>query len=111
MTKYGAKKTVVDNVRFDSKAESEYYKQLKLLKRANEIQDFELQPTFVLHDGFVLNGKKYQPIKYKGDFLVTHLDGRKEVIDVKGVKTQVYDMKKKMFLNRYRDYSFLEVIV
>lgn len=107
--KYGAKKAIVDNIKFDSQAEAKYYSKLKLLKRAKLIVDFEIQPEYIVYDGFVRDGKKYQPIKYRGDFLVTYPDGRIEVIDVKGMKTPVYEMKKKMFTDRYRDLVLVEV--
>lgn len=38
--KYGAKKTVVDGVTFDSKAEARRYQQLKLMQQAGEIIGF-----------------------------------------------------------------------
>lgn len=107
-SKYGARKVSVDNIRFDSKAEARYYERLKVLKRAKQIADFDLQPEFIIHDGFERDGKKYRATKYRGDFLVTHLDGRQEVVDVKGVKTQVYEIKKKLFLDRYRDLTLVE---
>lgn len=109
MSKYKARKTTVDNICFDSRAEANYYSQLKLLKRAKKILDFELQPEYTLLKPFRKNGKAYRGIKYRADFLVTHLDGSKEVIDVKGVKTAVYAMKKQLFENMYPDLTIKEV--
>lgn len=47
--KYGAKRTVVDNITFDSKKESARYQELKLMQMAGQIADLELQPEFPLH--------------------------------------------------------------
>lgn len=107
--KYGARKTVIDNIAFDSKAEAQRYQQLKLLKRSGAIKDFQLQPEFVIYEGFTREGKKYRPIVYRGDFLVTYPDGRQVVEDVKGAQTEAYKLKKKMFVDRYRDLTLQEV--
>lgn len=109
MSKYGARKTTVDNHKFDSRAEAIYYSKLKLLKQAKQIRDFELQPVFVLLEPFRKNGKAYRGIKYIADFRVTHLDGRIEIVDVKGMKTAVYQMKKQMFEQKYPELTIVEV--
>lgn len=49
--KFGAVPTVVDGVRFHSKAEARRYGELKLLQKAGEIRDLTLQPRFPLHAG------------------------------------------------------------
>lgn len=46
--KYRAKATVVDGIRFHSKREAARYQELRLLEKAGEIWDLELQPTFPL---------------------------------------------------------------
>jgi len=46
--KYHAQATIVDNIRFASKAEARRYGELKLLEKAGEISDLELQPRFPL---------------------------------------------------------------
>jgi len=99
-TKYGNRKTVIDGITFDSVKEASRYVELKLLQRAGEISDLELQSPFVLQPGFVHEGKKIQPIKYIADF--TYLcDGKPVVEDVKSPATRkdkVYQLKKKMML-------------
>lgn len=104
-SKYNNEKTVVDGIKFDSKKEAEYYIQLKLLKKAGEIRDIGLQPKFELQPGFEKNGVKYQPITYIADFVITNNDGTTEIVDVKGVKTQVFKIKKKLFEYMYPDLS------
>lgn len=46
--KYHAWPTVVDNIRFHSKKEARRYCELKLLLKAGEIKDLELQPRYLL---------------------------------------------------------------
>ena len=104
--KYKNKKTMVDGIKFDSEMESHYYIYLKQLKEIGEVIDFVLQPTFLLQEGFNLNGKRIRAITYKADFKVIYKDGHEEVIDVKGKLTEEFKIKRKMLLYRYRDITF-----
>ena len=104
--KYNNKKTIVDGIKFDSEMESHYYIYLKQLKEIGEVVDFVLQPTYLLQEGFDLNGKRIRPITYKADFKVIYKDGHEEVIDVKGKLTEELKIKRKMLLYRYRDINF-----
>lgn len=107
MSKYHARKTAVDGIVFDSKKEAARYCELKLLEAAGKIGRLELQPCFELQPGYVHNGKKIRPIEYRADFRYI-TDGCEVVEDVKGLKTEVYKLKKKMLLYRYPDLRFLE---
>lgn len=101
---------IVDNIKFASQAEAGYYKKLKLLKSGKQIKDFSLQPKFILQDKFRDNtGTAQRAITYTADFLIEHNDGTEEVVDVKGMVTQQYGMRKKMFLKLYPQYKFTEV--
>ena len=104
--KYKNKKTTIDGFKFDSEMESHYYLYLKQLKEIGEVVDFVLQPTYLLQEGFDLNGKRIRPITYKADFKVIYKDGHEEVIDVKGKLTEEFKIKRKMLLYRYRDINF-----
>ena len=104
--KYKNKKTMVDGIKFDSEMESHYYIYLKQLKEIGEVVDFVLQPTYLLQEGFDLNGKRIRPITYKADFKVIYKDGHEEVIDVKGKLTEEFKIKRKMLLYRYRNINF-----
>ena len=104
--KYKNKKTIVDGIKFDSEMESHYYIYLKQLKEIGEVVDFVLQPTYLLQEGFDLNGKRIRPITYKADFKVIYKDGHEEVIDVKGKLTEEFKIKREMLLYRYRDINF-----
>ncbi|GIN38392.1 DUF1064 domain-containing protein [Heyndrickxia oleronia] len=101
MSKYKAKKTQIDGYYFDSKIEARYYEQLKWLKANKQIKSFKLQPRYLLQDAFSKNGKKYRKIEYIADFEVKHLDGTIEVIDVKGMETEAFKIKRKLFERNY----------
>lgn len=110
-SKYNAKKTVVDGIEFDSLREADRYCELKLLEKANEIRNLELQPRFLLQDEFFdKNGVKHKKIEYVADFSYIDNDGKAIVEDVKGVLTDVYKIKKKIFLKKYDEqYDFREI--
>ena len=99
--KYGAVKTTVDGITFDSKMEAKFYKLLEELIHNNEIKGYKRQVKFVVHDGYVKNGKKIRPITYVADFVIDHLDGETEIVDVKGFTTEVFNIKKKLFEKKY----------
>lgn len=103
--KYGNIKTTVDGITFDSKKEAEYYCKLKLLKQAEEIKDFGLQQRYELLPTFKKNGTTYRSITYVADFVIVNNDGTTEVVDVKGVETQVFKIKQKLFEHKYPDLS------
>ena len=108
-SKYRAKKTVVDGITFDSQREGDYYCELKMLRMAGEVIDFERQVTFELQPKFKHSGKTERAIKYFADFVVHYKDGRTVVVDVKGDKTDVYRIKRKMLLYKHPDMIFEEV--
>lgn len=89
--KYGNKKTVLDGHTFDSKKEAKRYSELKLLERAKEITDLQLQVRYPL----MVGGKLI--CTYVADFCYTS-GGKKYVEDVKGVRTEVYKLKRKLML-------------
>lgn len=100
-SKYNNKKIERDGHIFDSIAEYRYYCELKLREKANDILFYRLQPRYRLMDPFEKDGKKHRAIDYVADFEIHHVDGSIEVIDVKGVQTQVFRIKFKMFHEKY----------
>lgn len=100
-SKYGNKKVELDGHVFDSRAEARYYQHLKLLEMAGEVLFFRLQPCYLLQEAFKKHGKTHRRIDYIADFEVHHKDGSIEVVDVKGVATDVFRMKEKMFHVKY----------
>ena len=98
MTKYRAIRTMVDGIYFDSKREANRYSELKIMEKAGIINSLKLQPEFKC----MVNGKKV--CTYKADFEYLIVDdigpqgqiGYYIVEDVKGFKTPVYRLKKKL---------------
>lgn len=102
-SKYNAKKVEIDGIKFDSKAEGEYYLHLKQQVTERQILGFERQKRMLLQEGFSVEGVKgkIRPIFYVVDFIITENDGTLTYIDVKGVETDVFRLKKKLFMKRY----------
>lgn len=113
MSKYLNKKTEIDGITFASKKEAKRYEELKWLQKAKKIEDLQLQKVFELQKGFEdkKSKEKIRPITYVCDFFYYDKEkGWYVVEDVKGVKTEVYRLKKKMFLNKYGDsFEFKEI--
>lgn len=110
MSKYHSKKVIVDGIEFMSKKEAERYYELKLLEMAGAIKDLKLQQQFVLQPPFKKNGKTIRAITYIADFTYFDLERMRNVVeDVKGYKTDVYTLKKKMFEYKYPDLTIVEV--
>ena len=102
MSKYYSKKVIIDNIKFDSKKEANYYLKLKMLLKAGKIKNLELQKEFILQESFKLNNKTRRKITYRADFSYVSTQNNKiHVIDVKGFKTEVYKLKKKLFEFKY----------
>lgn len=95
MTKYNNKKTEVDGIIFDSKKEAHRYLQLKHLQDTGVISHLKLQPRF----DFKLNGKLM--FYYKADFEYCTDDAQRVIEDVKGVRTTVFNLKKKIIEQVY----------
>lgn len=103
MNKYHNKKIIINGISFDSKKEGSTYTKLKLMQNAGIIWNLELQKKYVLQKAFTFNGKTIREISYYADFVFEDKDGL-HVIDVKGgnaTKTDVYKLKKKLFIKKY----------
>ena len=109
-SKFGNRHVEIDGIRFDSGKEARRYSELKLLERAGQIKNLELQPRFLLQESFKRNGETHRKIEYVADFRYIE-DGKQVVEDVKSVITKkhpVYALKKKLLFKKYPDISFLE---
>jgi len=112
VTKYNAKKTVIDGITFASQLEGERFKQLKLLQQAGEIEGLKLQDEFQIARGWINpeTGEKIKSAFYIGDF--TYFDNRTMrwiVEDTKGQETDLFRLKWKLVQSQYRDYEFRKV--
>ena len=108
MSKYHSKKTVVDGILFDSKREAQRYQQLKLRERAGIICDLKMQVKYELIPAQYIDGRCVErAVTYISDFEyyvlkdTTIPTGSHIVEDVKGMRTDVYKIKKKLMLYRY----------
>jgi len=98
--KFGAVKTTVDGITFDSKLEAKRYGELKLLLKAGKIFALELQPEYPI----VVETPSGEVVivgVYKADFRYKHyVNGlatpATQIEDTKGMKTPVYRLKKKL---------------
>lgn len=116
-SKYGNRKTVVDGITFDSKKEANRFRELQLLERAGKITALQRQVKYVLiptqrefsneiykkgaHQGHFKPGKVLEKeCSYIADFAYIQ-DGAYVVEDTKGVRTEVYKIKRKLMLERY----------
>lgn len=93
-SKYNAKKTIVDDITFDSGKEASRYGDLMIMQRAGIISNLILQPPFDI----VMCGIKCG--SYRADFLYVE-EGEAVVEDVKGFKTAMYRFKKKLVEAQY----------
>ena len=99
-SKYRSIKTTVDDITFDSKKEAKRYQELKLLQRANKIENLRLQVPYVLID----KSKYGRQIKYIADFVYYDKELKREVVEdtkSEATKTPVYRLKKRLMAERY----------
>ena len=109
MSKYHSRKVSYDGKIFDSRKEAQRYSQLKLLQQAGKISDLEMQVKFVLIPtqrepdttgprGGIIKGKCIEKeCAYYADFVYMQ-NGKKVVEDTKGVRTEAYNIKRKLML-------------
>ena len=111
-SKYKNKKIEIDGHLFDSKKEGKRYQELKLQQHCGFIKGLELQPKFMLQEGFRHKSfkRKQTSIKFTPDFRYEK-DGELWIEDVKGgkaTKTEAYNIRKRLFLNQNPDINFIE---
>ena len=96
---YGSKKTIVDNIKFDSKWEAERYGQLKAMERAMFIRDLELQVPYDIVVNDVKICRYVADFRYKkeSNHTITNDEYYVEVVeDAKGFETPEFKLKKKL---------------
>ncbi|MDC2867580.1 DUF1064 domain-containing protein [Bacillus sp. BP-3] len=102
--KIRSKEIIYDGIKFDSKTECDYYKYLKTRDDVLKIDahpEYELIPSFTIKSSITKSGKsKKQAMKFTPDFRVIYVDGRIEVVDVKGSKKAInegFPLRKKLW--------------
>jgi hypothetical protein len=101
-SKYGNKHITIDNIKFSSIKEAKRYEELKNYQEQGKIRGLELQVKYNLQPSFKINGKTIRSFGYICDF--QYIDNTTEELvieDVKGYKTEVYKLKKKIFEYKY----------
>lgn len=95
--KYGAKKCVIDGIRFDSQAEGSYYAELKIRERKGEISGLAVHKKYDL----IVNDAKVGT--YKPDFCFwDHAADRFRCVDVKGVIPRGFSRTQKLMKALYQ---------
>lgn len=90
---------------FASKLEAEYYRDVLLPLETDGLIQVVLQPRYEIFKGFERDGIKYKPVYYVPDFAMTDSEGKTEAIDVKGMTTPVFLLKRKLFLGSHPDHK------
>lgn len=83
--KFNATATIADGIRFASKKEAAYYQRLKMEQAAGDVVFFLRQVPFHLPGH----------TKYIVDFVIFNTDGTVKFVDVKGMETPSFKLKKK----------------
>lgn len=90
-----------ESIKFDSVKERDYYLLLKFKQKRGEISDLRRQVLYEIQPAFTdINGVEYKPITYLADFVYKDSDNVEHIVDVKGFKTDVYKLKKKLLAYR-----------
>ncbi len=114
-TKYGNIKQQFDGHIFDSIRERKRYQELCLLSAAGEIKGLEVHPEYELQASFKdRHGKAVRSIKVTWDFRYCMTDDNQMVVeDVKSPATRketAYNIRRRMFIKRYPEVDFREVV-
>lgn len=106
-SKYGAKKTTVGGLTFDSKREAGRWADLLLLQRAGKISQLERQVTYVLAPSVKMHGeaRKKAALRYVADFrYFSPSEGVFIVEDAKGRDTAVSRIKRHLMATAHGIY-------
>lgn len=104
--KYGNVRTEYNGRSFMSKKEADFARRLEHLRHAKNISDRVTKVEYQVPYKILIKNKLI--FHYFADFRVTYADNHQEVIDVKGVRTDVYKIKKKAVEAEY-DIQIIEI--
>ena len=111
-SKYHAYKAVIDGIQFDSLNESRYYVCIKQVRDNHQetehgkLLSFEMQVPYTIVPSHIKKGHRIRKMEYLADFVLHYEDGTERVIDVKGVETDVFKLKKKFI-----EYVYPDVVI
>lgn len=90
----------LDGTYYASMFEASYANELYARKRIKEIENYDTQVSMPL----VVNGHKIGT--YIADFIIYHLDGSNEIVETKGFRTPVFNLKWRLVEALYsKDYK------
>ena len=95
--KLNAKRETVDGHSFPSQAEAKRYRELRLLEKAGKIRYLILQPRFDMPIG----------ARYTPDFEYEGVNGERFVEEVKGMRTEAFNLRLKCFHYFYPSVKLL----
>ena len=98
--KYHNIKCELGGIKFDSKKEMYRWIYLKQLENIGKINNLSRQVRYELQPSYEINGKKVRAITYIADFVYEE-NGQIIVEDSKGMRTDVFKLKKKLFEYKY----------
>ena len=95
---------------YDSKKEARRAAELQWLESVGAIKELKRQQKFELQPAYVNNkGQRIRAIEYVADFTyITTQDGKQVAEDTKGMRTDVYKIKRKLFEFKYREWTLVE---
>jgi hypothetical protein len=102
ISKYHAVKQEFGGHHYDSKFEARVAADLDLRLRSGDIAQVERQIDFP----FIVNGKRLGRFVYRADFVVTHLDGSKEIVEAKGLRLPIFNLKWELMQACYPELKF-----
>lgn len=100
-SKYKAKRVVLKGEKFDSKAESKEWLELCERQRKGEIGNLYRQYSFALIPTRTYGTETVRGCKYIADFFYEDYKLGWVAQDTKGMPTEAYKVKKKIFLEKY----------
>jgi hypothetical protein len=98
--KYKNVRTEYGGIKYDSKFEAEFAQKLDLMKICGQIKSWRRQVPFNIR----VEGKNI--CKYIIDFEILHNDGKFEYIEIKGVETAAFKLKRKLFLQTHGNIRY-----
>lgn len=114
--KYGNRKVTIDGITFDSKREADRYLVLKQRQAEGAISHLELQPKFFLYgrnSQVLIRSKGYpngRKAFWRADFAYFCSERDKRIVeDAKGVRTQVYILKRAIVEACYPGIEIVEI--
>lgn len=105
-SKYGNTRTEYNGRVYDSKKEADYARTLESLRHAHDIGHRVVRIEYQVP--YKITAKQKVVATYFADFRVTYGDLRQEVIDVNGVRTAVFILKKKL-VEALHDIKIIEI--